>query len=68
MIRDPETFQSLLDMIRLFVRERLMPVERQVEEINSIPTDVIDDMRAMGLLSSVTPLRHFVLACKHMGI
>ena len=55
MIRDPETFQSLLDTIRRFVRERLMPVERQVEETNSIPTDVIDDMRAMGLFGLSIP-------------
>ncbi len=55
MIRDPETFQSLLETIRRFVRERLMPVERQVEETNSIPTDVIDDMRAMGLFGLSIP-------------
>ncbi|MEL4070833.1 acyl-CoA dehydrogenase family protein [Ochrobactrum sp. GPK 3] len=55
MIRDPETFQSLLEAIRRFVRERLMPVERQVEETNSIPTDVIDDMRAMGLFGLSIP-------------
>ncbi|MEJ5019029.1 acyl-CoA dehydrogenase family protein [Ochrobactrum vermis] len=55
MIRDPETFQSLLGTIRRFVRERLMPVERRVEETNSIPTDVIDDMRAMGLFGLSIP-------------
>ncbi|HWT64456.1 MAG TPA: acyl-CoA dehydrogenase family protein [Ochrobactrum sp.] len=55
MIRDPETFQSLINTIRRFVRERLMPVERQVEETNNIPEDVIDDMRAMGLFGLSIP-------------
>ncbi|MBC2887096.1 acyl-CoA dehydrogenase family protein [Ochrobactrum sp. CM-21-5] len=55
MIRDPETCQSLVTTIRRFVRERLVPAERQVEETNKISDDIIDDMRSMGLFGLSIP-------------
>lgn len=49
MALDPETFDALIDMVRRFVRERLRPLEGQVEADDAIPVDVIREMREMGL-------------------
>jgi acyl-CoA dehydrogenase len=49
MALDPETFEALLDNIRRYVAERLRPLEHQVEEDDSIPDEVLDEMKAMGL-------------------
>ena len=37
MIRDPETFTILLDTLRRFVRERLIPAENELVETDEIP-------------------------------
>ncbi|MEG7194516.1 hypothetical protein V2A49_33010, partial [Pseudomonas aeruginosa] len=37
MIRDPETLNLLLDSIRQFVRESLVPHEQEVAETDRIP-------------------------------
>jgi acyl-CoA dehydrogenase len=49
MIRDPETLNALLDSVRRFVRERLVPAEERVAETDAIPADIVQDMKAMGL-------------------
>lgn len=49
MALDPETFEALLENIRRYVAERLRPLEGQVEEDDSIPDEVLDEMKAMGL-------------------
>lgn len=55
MIRDPEILDGLIETLRRFVRERLMPAEAGVEEINSIPPALIDEMRALGLFGLSIP-------------
>ena len=55
MIRDPDILDSLLETIRRFVRERLVPAEREVEETNTIPQGIIEDMRALGLFGLSIP-------------
>ncbi len=49
MSLDPETFGLLLDTVRRFVDERLIPAEADVAEHNSIPEDIVASMRDMGL-------------------
>jgi acyl-CoA dehydrogenase len=49
MALDAETFDALIDHVRRFVAERLRPLEAQVEADDAIPTDVVDEMKAMGL-------------------
>lgn len=49
MALDPETFDALLENVRRYVAERLRPLEGQVEEDDSIPDEVLDEMKAMGL-------------------
>jgi len=56
MALDPETFDQLIDAIRRFVRERLRPLEGEVEANDAIPADVVEEMKAMGLFGlSIDP-------------
>lgn len=55
MIRDPETLEALLDMVRRFVRERLIPAEPVVEETDAIPPALVQEMRALGLFGLSIP-------------
>jgi acyl-CoA dehydrogenase len=55
MIRDQETLNVLLANIQRFVRERLVPNEEVVSETDEIPTDVVNDMKAMGLFGLTIP-------------
>ena len=42
MIRDPESFNILLDTLTRFVREKLIPREAEVTETDEIPADIVD--------------------------
>ena len=55
MIRDPETLTLLTASVRRFVRERLVPAERAVDESDEIPADIVDDMKALGLFGMTIP-------------
>jgi acyl-CoA dehydrogenase len=55
MIRDPETLTALLDTVRRFVRERLVPAEDIVAETDTIPADIVRDMKTMGLFGLTIP-------------
>ena len=55
MIRDPETFNALLDTISRFVRERLIPREQEVADTDEIPADILEEMRRIGLFGLTIP-------------
>ena len=55
MSLDPETFEQLLDTVRRFVAERLVPREAEVAEADRIPDDLLDEMRALGLFGLSIP-------------
>jgi acyl-CoA dehydrogenase len=55
MIRDPETMNGLLDGVRRFVRDRLVPAEEAVAETDAIPADIVHDMKALGLFGLTIP-------------
>lgn len=55
MIRDHDLLTALAETVRRFVRERLMPAEIQVEEENAIPSELIEEMRRMGLFGMSIP-------------
>lgn len=57
MIRDAETFTELRETVRRFVRERLVPIERRVSDDDHIPSEVIDEMRRLGLFGLSIPER-----------
>ena len=56
MALDPETLDTLLETVRRFVRERLRPLEAEVEAADAIPDDVVAEMKALGLFGlSIAP-------------
>ncbi|QPC42858.1 acyl-CoA dehydrogenase family protein [Kaustia mangrovi] len=55
MALDPETLEHLLDTVRRFVRERLVPMEHKIAEDDEIPSTLLDEMRALGLFGLSIP-------------
>lgn len=55
MAIDSESFELLLASVQRFVRERLIPAEDTVERTDDVPTDVVEDMKAMGLFGLSIP-------------
>jgi acyl-CoA dehydrogenase len=55
MIRDPEILTALLDTVRRFVRERLVPAEEVVADTDAIPADIVRDMKEIGLFGLTIP-------------
>lgn len=55
MIRDHETLNLLLDSISRFVRERLIPAEEIVAETDQIPSEIVQEMRELGLFGLCIP-------------
>lgn len=49
MAVDAETFDQLLETVRRFVRERLRPLEAEVEAADAIPPGIVQEMRELGL-------------------
>ena len=52
---DEDTLEQLIDVVRKFVTERLIPLEAQVAEEDKIPEDVVQEMRDMGLFGLTIP-------------
>ncbi|MBY0411851.1 MAG: acyl-CoA dehydrogenase family protein [Burkholderiaceae bacterium] len=55
MIRDQATLEALLDSVRRFVRERLVPAENEVSETDEIPEAIVQEMRNLGLFGMTIP-------------
>ena len=55
MIRDQETLNILLDSIRRFVREQLVPHEQLVADTDEIPPALVAQMRELGLFGLSIP-------------
>ena len=55
MTLDRDTLEQLLDTVRRFVRERLIPNEHRIADEDRIPDDIVDEMRAMGLFGLSIP-------------
>ncbi len=55
MIRDQETLNQLVDMIRQFVEGVLIPHENEVAETDEIPQDIVEQMKALGLFGLTIP-------------
>ncbi|MCK9551897.1 acyl-CoA dehydrogenase family protein [Aquamicrobium lusatiense] len=58
MALDNETLDQLLETIRRFVRERLVPLEHEVAENDAIPAEIVNAMREMGLFGLSIPEEH----------
>jgi acyl-CoA dehydrogenase len=55
MIRDAETLEAVLDGVRRFVREQLVPAEHQVDDTDLIPEHIVAGMKALGLCGMTIP-------------
>jgi acyl-CoA dehydrogenase len=55
---DPETFEQFHDQLERYVRERLIPAEREMIENDSIPDDILTEMKDMGLFGLSIPEEH----------
>ncbi len=55
MIRNPEIVQALLDTLRRFIREELMPREVEIAEKDAIGADIIAQMKDLGLFGMTLP-------------
>jgi len=52
---DEDVFAQLVTAVDRFVKKRLIPAERQVEEENDIPEEIVAEMKEMGLFGLSTP-------------
>lgn len=55
MALDAESFELLLSTLQRFIRERLIPAENHLEEYDEVPTDLIEEMKEMGLFGLTVP-------------
>ena len=52
---DAETFEQFMDQLERYVRERLIPAERDVIEQDRLPDDILQEMKDMGLFGLTIP-------------
>ena len=55
---DPELFEQFIDQLDRYVRERLIPAEREVIASDRIPAAILEEMREMGLFGLTVPEEH----------
>ncbi len=55
---DADTLTELLQTIRRFVTERLIPAEEKVDREDQMPADILQDMKAMGLYGITIPAEY----------
>jgi len=55
MALDPETFNQLLETVDRYVKERLVPHEKEVSEKNQIPPELVQEMKELGLFGLSIP-------------
>jgi acyl-CoA dehydrogenase len=58
MALDAETRDQLIDTVRRFVSERLRPLEAQVSETDTMPDDVVAEMKELGLFGLSIPAEY----------
>lgn len=55
---DADTFALLRGTIRRFVRERLIPAEAAIDATDTVPADLVREMRELGLYGLTIPAEH----------
>ncbi|BCH26383.1 acyl-CoA dehydrogenase [Mesorhizobium sp. L-8-10] len=55
MPTDSQTFGLLIETVRRFVHERLIPLEEEVAQRNEIPAEIVAEMRELGLFGLSIP-------------
>lgn len=52
---DAGVFEQFIEQLQRYVRERLLPAEKQIIETDRIPEDIVREMREMGLFGLTMP-------------
>src|SRR5258708_95102 len=52
---DADTFVLFRDAVERFVRERLIPREREIAQLEAPPQDLLDEVRSLGLFGLCYP-------------
>lgn len=52
---DEDVFEQFAEQLKRYVRERLIPAEEQVIANDAIPSEIVDEMREMGLFGLSVP-------------
>jgi acyl-CoA dehydrogenase len=55
MALDSETFGLLMASVSRFINERLVPSENEVEEYDEVPSQIIEEMKELGLFGLSIP-------------
>jgi acyl-CoA dehydrogenase len=55
---DQDVFEAFIDQLKRYVRDRLIPAEKQVIETDQIPDDILAEMRDMGLFGITMPVEY----------
>ena len=55
MALDPQVLDQLVEAVRRFVEQRLIPREREVAEADRVPDELIEEMKALGLFGLSIP-------------
>lgn len=58
MALDLETRNQLIDSVRRFVRDRLVPMEDKTAVEDKVPDDIVAEMRELGLFGLSIPVEH----------
>ena len=58
MALDDNSFSIFLDTIKKFVDNKLIPREQEVEDTNSIPIDIVREMKDIGLFGISIPTKY----------
>jgi acyl-CoA dehydrogenase len=52
---DSDVFDAFIDQLKRYVRERMIPAEKIIEQTDQIPADILAEMRDMGLFGLTIP-------------
>src|ERR1700722_12091592 len=58
MALDPETLAALLDTVRRFVSQRLRPAEAEVARNDCVPSEIVTEMKELGLFGLSIPVEY----------
>jgi len=58
MALDSETREQLISSLRRFVDERLRPIEDQVSETDTVPPEIVEEMKELGLFGISVPVEY----------
>src|SRR5690554_2872015 len=52
---DADVYEQFIEQLQRYVRERLIPAEKEIVESDQIPDDILAEMREMGLFGLTIP-------------